>query len=126
MSTSAVIRLPFPPSVWDLYEKYRNKHTKVYPKTKQYQKWEADAWGMWLEQRLACPKLIGRQVHITVALGMPSKHERDASNHLKAPEDFLKSCGVISDDNWKFVLSSKAKWDFDAEPGAVVTVEAVE
>jgi len=97
-----VIRLPIPPSVNALYANRKDGRGKGRYKTKAYADWlnEANSW-LWPQYR----KLDGLPVKgpCVVEIRLPAKMRGDASNRIKAAEDFLVSMGITEDDrtNWK-------------------------
>lgn len=92
---SIKIKLPFPPSVNQLYG--GGSRQKRFP-TKKYKEWLA-----------SCPTLeplnIDYPVKIFYTFTWPDKRKRDGGNFLKAPLDFLVNQGVLEDDNWQIVTS---------------------
>ena len=48
----------------------------------------------------------------------------DLSNRIKAPEDLMVSCGVIPDDNTKFVREVRARLVPRSHPCTVILEEA--
>lgn len=86
-----LFRLPIPPSVNGLYANVRKGRIK----TKLYRAWlkEADAW-YWLQDLHKREPIAGpAEVHIRIP-----KIRGDASNRIKAAEDYLVSRKLTSDD----------------------------
>lgn len=66
-------------------------------KSKKYKAWLAN-----------CPKLEPKKykkIALRYTFYFPDKRQRDLSNYLKAPEDYLVSQGFIEDDNFNCVYS---------------------
>lgn len=120
MSTSAVIRLPFPPG-----------SNNAYPgKGKRYKSPELKVW------RRAAGKLLSAQrarkftepVTVLIELYRPDDRLRDVDNRIKATLDLLVLHRILLDDNWRHLQSVTATWaGLDRkDPRAVVTVQTVE
>lgn len=102
--TYACIFLPLPPSTNNLYanSKWGGRH-----KTKAYSAWIAEAHYAWLRQRLTTPRFES-YVDLTLSVERTSRARQDASNKIKAVEDFLVHVGVLADDS--HVRRVTAQW----------------
>lgn len=89
-----VLRLPFPPSVNNLYVNgKRGRFT-----SERYVHWQAEALAMFLQQ----PARLDRHTHpvsVVYTFGQPDKRRRDVFNLEKAVSDFLVKQGVLADDS---------------------------
>lgn len=98
---SAIINLPFPPSINALW---RATGRRVY-RTKKYTGWIAQALA---EIAVQCPQPVPGRYVIRISLGRPDKRRRDVDNYGKAISDVLKEAGVIEDDS--FAQMKTIRW----------------
>src|SRR5688572_22586749 len=91
-----IIRLPVPPSTNALYANRRRGKGYGRIKTAGYRAWleDADKW-LLMQWRELEPKSVTGKCNVTIRL---PKLRGDASNRIKAPEDFLVSRCITSDD----------------------------
>lgn len=105
------ISLPYPPSIWDMYEGWgKSRHL-----TKSYDKWRLDAG--WFIKRPAEPLGVPFVAHI--ALKRNSKLS-DLDNRAKPVLDALQHYGVIKNDNLCERLTMQ--WDHGMKDECVVLV----
>ena len=93
---TAKIYLPVPPSVNALYF---NVPKRGRVKTALYKNWINSADALLMTQK-PLPRIRGR---LSVRITIPAKTRGDASNRIKAAEDFLVSREITGDDkhNWE-------------------------
>lgn len=122
--TDAVINLPFPVPLSDLY---RNARGPGRAKTKRYQTWaRAAGWELKAQKP---PKMEG-PVALEIAVERPvnkdgtvSRKKRDLSNLIKGVEDLLVDHGIIEDDS--LVEDLRIRWALPGEQveGTRVSIE---
>ena len=105
-----LIRLPVPPSTNAMYfnRKYGKGRGRI--KTPAYRKWlvEADGWYLEQKRRLIHPP----RVPLSIKIMLP-KIRGDASNRIKAAEDYLVSRGITGDDRHNHEVSVKIVPELD-------------
>lgn len=109
-----VLRLPFPPSVNNLF--FNAKHGRV--TSAKYAEWQGRAWVAFVQQ----PARLHRHttpVQVTYTFGRPDKRKRDLFNLEKACSDFLVKHGVLADDS----LIERGTVQWGTEPGVLVEIE---
>jgi crossover junction endodeoxyribonuclease RusA len=90
MSSTLFFYLPYPPSIWELYEGWG----KTRRLSKKYQKWRRDA-GYFIKR----PEVpISEPFSILINLKRPNKRQ-DIDNRCKAILDCLQFHGVVKNDN---------------------------
>lgn len=111
-----VLRLPFPPSVNNLYVNgNRGRFT-----SERYELWRVEALAMFLQQ----PARLHRHtqpVAVVYTFGQPDKRRRDVFNLEKAVSDFLVKHGVLADDS----LIHRGTVQWGEEPGVRIEVEPI-
>lgn len=85
-----VLRLPVPPSTNNLFLNIRRGRAK----SRAYRDWLAEADKWFLTQKRGLVSIIGPR---TLEIKLP-KIRGDASNRIKAAEDYLVSRGITGDD----------------------------
>ena len=113
---SAVLVLPFPPSVNALYAHDRKTNRRFI--AKRYAAWKGEA-GFALAQQKPLPRFPGK-IYVTMRFGRPDRRRRDVANFEKAVSDLLVSAGVIVDDC--LIERNSQEWD-DAIVGCQVEIE---
>lgn len=108
-------QLPYPPSVWDLYEGWGKSRSL----SREYRKWRDDA-GYFIK---APAKQITVPFSIAIALKRQNTRQ-DIDNRSKAVLDVLEHYGVIKNDNLCERLSMH--WDADLPAECVVIVQPSE
>ena len=130
------LRLPFPPSVWDLY--YGNGH-----RTTRYKDWVKEAGLMILATPIGQRQPIKGPYSMVLLLGNARRWTKagkrrviDATNFIKAPEDLLVRHTLLEDDNlaehmavtWSDKLTRDAcevrVWPWDDERAAIRALSA--
>lgn len=109
------LALPFPPSVWDIYE----GHGKTKHRTSAYNKWRNDC-GYFLNGK---NEFIDGPFSISVALKRPHKR-MDLDNRMKALLDVLQHYKVIKNDNLCERLTMT--WDSGLKEECVVILQRAE
>lgn len=109
------VALPFPPSVWDIYE----GHGKSKHRTSAYNKWRSDC-GYFLN---ANKQAIDGPFSLSVALKRPNKR-MDLDNRAKAILDVLQHYGVIKNDSLCERFSMH--WDVGLKDDCVVILQPFE
>lgn len=99
------ICLPVPPSVNNLYP--TDPRTGRRYKSSQYRRWLRVADGRLLEQWSTLRPFIPVRGKPRITIRIPARSRMDASNAIKAAEDFLVSRGITEDDrnNWSVTAS---------------------
>ena len=111
MNSPIRLSLPFPPSVWEIYEGWgKTRH-----RSKLYNKWLEDV-GFFIRKR-GGP--ITSPFFIAIALKRPTKRS-DLDNRAKAVLDALQHYGVIKNDNLCERLTMQ--WDQGMTEECVVLV----
>ena len=95
------IRLPTPPSVNDLFYNRKTGVGRGRIKTPAYRKWLAEADGWYLLQKRQVQCQVGR---LNIEIRLPLIRG-DASNRIKAAEDYLVSRGITGDDRHNHKVS---------------------
>lgn len=101
----AYLVVPKPPSTNHLF---RNVEKVGRVMTNEYRQWLKVAGEYLLAQRPV--PVFTEPVELTLYTGEKGVANMDASNTLKAVEDFLVKNRVIKDDSRKYVRSSRAVW----------------
>jgi len=100
-----VLELPLPPSVNGLYANRKGGKGKGRYPTKAYKSWLAQADLYFLTQKRDLPRepLLGQ---LRLEIIIPATTRGDASNRIKAVEDFLVSRNITGDDrnNWEVTI----------------------
>jgi Holliday junction resolvase RusA-like endonuclease len=109
------LRLPFPPSVNELYFNPKNWRGRV--STSEYLDWQDRAGWELKSQR---PRRMKDRCVITIDLD--DKRRGDAANREKAVVDLLVTHGVIEDDSKKHVKRVSIGWE--SIEGCRVRIEA--
>jgi len=109
--TCTIINLPMPPSGNALYRNARKGRVKTW----RYMEW-LDAAG-WKLKSQEYANVTG-PVELSIILPRPltksgkvNMRRQDASNRIKALEDFLVQNAVIEDDTHTVVYAVSARWD---------------
>lgn len=96
-----ILRLPTPPSVNSLYYNRKGGKGRGRIKTPAYRKWLAEADGWYLTQKRQVQPQSGR---LSIEIRLPSIRG-DATNRIKAAEDYLVSRGITGDDRHNHKVS---------------------
>ena len=112
-----VLRLPFPPSVNNLFITARNGKRVISP---DYREWRANAENCIVQQ--GRPRINGRVNVIMEFEDKPGRHDID--NLCKGPLDTLVHMFVIDADDSKVVRRLTVSWS--DKPGCTVTITANE
>lgn len=110
-----VIRLPFPPSLNNLFPTNRKTGRRFL--SKEYRAWRKEALMMLMVAR---PQKFTCYVDAKIVLTAPTATRRDLDNYQKAAFDLLKKAGVIVDDS--HIKNITASWGNELEPGAIVSL----
>ncbi len=86
------LRLPLPPSVWQLYVGAGKRKT-ISPK---YKAWQKEAGWMLVEQK---PKPVKGDFDLWLYVEWPDKRRRDLDNSIKGVLDLLVSHQLVEDDS---------------------------
>ena len=103
------IRLPTPPSVNSLYFNRKSGNGRGRVKTPAYRKWLAEADGWYLTQKRQIQCQSGK---LRIEICLP-KIRGDASNRIKAAEDYLVSRGITGDDRHNHKVSVEIAPELD-------------
>ena len=114
-----ILRLPTPPSVNALYYNRKNGKGRGRVKTPAYCKWLAEADGWYLMQKRQIQPQSGR---LSIEIRLPSIRG-DASNRIKAAEDFLVSRGITGDDRHNHKVSVEIVPELDCCEIFIVTLD---
>lgn len=106
----AVITLPWPPAVNNLFATVKSPKGLRRIPTRDYKAWALKAGVALLEQR---PQPLKGKFHVHVTAYRPDNRRRDLDGLFKAPLDLLVKCGVVEDDS--LAQSLMIAWS-DAEP----------
>jgi crossover junction endodeoxyribonuclease RusA len=98
------LRLPFPPSVNELY--FNPKNWRGRASTSEYLDWQDQAGWELKSQR---PRKMTARCVITIHLD--DKRRGDAANREKAVTDLLVTHGVIKNDSKKYVKGVYTGWE---------------
>ena len=120
MSQTIRLSLPFPPSLWALYEGTGFSQRK----SKVYRTWIAEAGWMLITQRNlgGRHKRINGDIAVEISAYPPAKKRPDLDNIIKAVLDLLTSTQTIADDNQ--VVDIWAHWTDEGVP-CEVTIKCV-
>ena len=103
------LRLPVPPSVNALYFNRKGGKGRGRIKTPAYRSWLAEADGWYLTQRRQVQCQSGK-LHIEIRL---PPIRGDATNRIKAAEDYLVSRGITGDDRHNHKVSVEIVTELD-------------
>jgi Holliday junction resolvase RusA-like endonuclease len=98
------LKLPFPPSVNDMYANNKRGGRGRYP-TKEYEQWRADAAVMLMQQHIR--PVLGR---CEIWIDIDDSRQGDCDNRTKAVLDLLVVRGVIGGDQKKYVRRVSVGW----------------
>lgn len=96
-----LLRLPLPPSVNSLYYNRRGGKGRGRIKTPAYRRWIAEADGWYLLQKRSLKSMSGK---LEIQIRLPGIRG-DATNRIKAIEDYLVSRGITGDDRHNHKVS---------------------
>lgn len=113
-----VIRLPFPPSVNNLFINSSRGRFR----SQKYDSWIMEAGNEILRQRPS--KVVGPVNLIFEFQEGRDNRKRDVTNLIKAPEDLLVKHGIIEADDGSIVRKVEACWNAEIE-GVRVTIESI-
>lgn len=113
------LRLPFPPSVNDMFVNSKNARGRGRFPSDEYEKWKKDAGWELKAQHI---KPITGQVRVKIDLD--DTRRGDADNRTKAVLDLLVSHKVIGGDSKKFVKRVSIGWE--AITGCRVLIQQVD
>lgn len=113
--TETVINLStLPPSTNNLFPGSKRR----YP-SKEYTTWRTQAGWELLQQH---PKAVKGRVALLFQFEEPTtKHRKDVTNLIKAPEDLLVAHGIIEADDQRFVRRVTEEWCSDVK-GVRITI----
>lgn len=100
MNNTAIIVLPFPPSVNGLYAGKARRY-----KSPRYKAWLSEAEFAFFQQNTPS---FAEPVSVHMKFGRPDKRVRDVANYEKATSDFLVNSGVLSDDS--LIEDNRQSW----------------
>ena len=107
-----ILTLPTPPSVNALYANRKRGRGRGRIKTKAYRDWlvQADKWLLTQKRNLPKEPVAG---NLKLIITIPMSKRSDASNFVKAPEDFLVSRMITGDDrnNWEVTVKKDTLLD---------------
>jgi Holliday junction resolvase RusA-like endonuclease len=105
-----ILNLPVPPSVNQLYGNNKSGKGRGRYKTSAYRAWLRDADLYFAVQKKRIEPMRGP---LNVEIRIPAGTRGDASNRIKAPEDYLVSRGITGDDrhNHKVTVERDASLD---------------
>lgn len=103
MHSDVRVRLPWPPSVNNLYRSFKGRNIL----SKPVRAWKGEANASIMMQR---PQKMKGPVALTLFLTPPNKRKRDADNYLKIVLDALTDMQVIEDDNNTIVKTITITW----------------
>ena len=103
MQKTIKIHLPVPPSVNALYYNNKSRKGPGRIKTRTYRKWIAEADGWYLTQKRHIKPSSGP---LEIKIRLP-KIRGDATNRIKAAEDYLVSRRITGDDRHNHEVSVK-------------------
>jgi len=110
ITLSATFTLPIPPSANAIWRSNRGRtHLSA-----KYKSWIASAGLMLNSQRVPT---INPPYQVEYAVGRPDKRRRDVTNFVKALDDLLQNCNVITNDSE--IIDSRIYWSADVEAGQV-------
>ncbi len=116
------LRLPFPPSVNNLFSTGVRRGKIARWPSRKYEAWRAEAYKLIAAERL--PKIIG-PVSVTINLTPPNRVRRDIDNFNKPLLDALVQMHVLEDDS--LVEDLNCSWNRKGgEPGAFISIRAHE
>jgi len=92
--TAFTLSLPYPPSTNRLWRYVNGRAIK----SEEYRIWQKEA-AQWLMVQFRAWRRIDGPYCMSVEAERPDRRRRDLSNLIKATEDCLVDCGVISDDS---------------------------
>jgi Holliday junction resolvase RusA-like endonuclease len=123
-------RLPFPPSVNDMYLNNKGKTGRGRIPSPAYKKWQ-EAAGLMLNTQhrtvLQAKWLLPLQERCWVEVQLNDKRSGDVDNRIKPVLDLLVKQGVLKGDSKKYVRGAGAEWmdDLgDVECVALIYTEA--
>ena len=116
-SSPTVVRLPFPPSVNNLFLNVRGRGRVP---SARYRDWRQAAS---TSARAQQPAPVEGRVSLSFDFRAPDRRLRDLDNLLKAPIDLLVSEGLIGADNNSVVRELRARW-VDAGDPLTVTIRS--
>lgn len=105
-----LVRLPVPPSVNNLYYNRTRGNGRGRIKTPAYRKWLAEADKWLLTQKRDLTTMTGR---LEISIRIPPLRRGDASNKIKAAEDFLVSRKITGDDRNNHKVSIEVDHEVD-------------
>jgi Holliday junction resolvase RusA-like endonuclease len=114
-----VIRLPFPPSVNNLFLNGRSGRFR----SQKYDTWIQEAGTEIMRQRPS--KCLGRVSLMFEFQEGQDKRKRDITNLIKAPEDLLVKHGIIEADDGTVVRKVSAAWNAEVD-GVRITIQPSE
>lgn len=107
-----IYEIPVPPPLSQLFVNHKALGRK---KSERYKTWIRAAQNEMLAQQ--CRPFESPCI-LTVCL--PEGMRGDLSNRIKAPEDLMVKCGVLPDDNTKFVREVRARLVPRSQPCTVI------
>lgn len=114
------LRLPMPPSVNRAYANRKSGEGRGRVATKALRSWKSAARSSVAIALVGVthrPVFVGR-VDVSIHLPVPTGGaRRDGDNVVKPTLDLLVACGVIADDNWRYVRRSSVEWVDDGIEG---------
>lgn len=100
------IRLPFPPSVNDMFGNNKSGKGRGRYVMTDYKKWRADASDALFRQGIR--PIVGRCV---MRIDLDDKRQGDADNRVKAILDVLVKHGTLGGDSKKYVKRISVGWE---------------
>lgn len=100
------IRLPFPPSVNDMFGNNKTGKGRGRFRSPEYEAWKTEAGHMLNRQRL--PRFPQRAI---VIIDLDETRQGDCANREKAVTDLLVTHGILGGDSKKYVKRVSIGWE---------------